>query len=125
MAKGSGGKCGRKLGTSPEETAWLETYADRFAVTSNHHKFYTEVLDGWIAKFGYSGVCPSKGITIADLKLDTDITAEPAKENIWIRALCVKAKQSIRLVSEAGDPDWTIVLSVVQKFSNWFRNCYR
>jgi len=125
MAKGKGGKCGRKPGTSPEETAWLETYADRFAASSNHNKFYTEVFDSWIAKFGYSGICPSKGIAIADLKLDIDIMAEPAEEFIRIRALRAVAKQSIRLVSEDGDPDWNIVLKFLQKLSNWFRNRYR
>jgi hypothetical protein len=105
MAKGKGGKCGRKPGTSLEETAWLETYADRFAASSNHNKFYTEVLDSWLVKFGYSGICPSKGIAVADLRLDADITTVPVEEYIRISALRVTAKQSIRLVSDAGDPD--------------------
>ena len=109
----------------PESVWSIGLTCNSVAASSNHNKFYSEVLDGWIAKFGYSGICLSKGITIADLKLDVDIIAEPAEEYIWIQALRVKAKQSIRLVSKAGELSWNIVLSALQKLSNWFRNRYR
>ena len=132
MAKGKGGKddgkskgkVGRKSGNTKEEDAYLESYGERFTTSSDHSTLYTEVVDGWIARFGYSGVSPSLGLSPADLELDVDTAGEQTEATGRIQVLRAKAKQSIRMVRVGRDLHLSVVLILPQKLSNWFRSRY-
>ena len=99
--KKTGGKVGRKTDFNDEETAFLETYSERFRTGSGHGGLYTEIVDAFIAEFSYSGLKAHNkgGHELADLKLGVDMETMSEDEREEVLKVRREAKQAIRTVS--------------------------
>jgi hypothetical protein len=80
--KATGVKTGRKPDTTPEQEALLLRFDDRFRNGGDNGTLYSEVAAHWIEQFNYEGLNPhnKEGITMADLRLDDDLTEAQPEE---------------------------------------------
>jgi hypothetical protein len=103
--KATGVKTGRKPDMTPKQEALLLKFSDRFHNGGDNGNLYSEVVGHWIKEFSYEGLNPhnKEGITMADLRLDDDLTSLPPEEQHNVEEAQRIAKRIIREVRYLGE----------------------